>query len=92
MIRLLNTLLAGSVALGALAGSAVAQNMPKKIGYVVNYATHEWYQNVIKGMKAHAAEIGTPETDTEVGRGGLEGKRHLLARMESDPRAGNRST
>ena len=32
--------------------------MPKRIGYVVNYATHEWYQNVIKGMKDHAAAIG----------------------------------
>ena len=36
----------------------MAQKTPKKIGYVVNYATHEWYQNVIKGMKDHAAELG----------------------------------
>ncbi len=40
------------------AGPALAQKTPKKIGYVVNYATHEWYQNVIKGMKDHAAELG----------------------------------
>ena len=44
-------LLASAAALALVAGSAQAQNMPKKIGYVTNYATHEWYQNVIKGMK-----------------------------------------
>ena len=35
-----------------------AEAMPKKIGYVTNYATHEWYQNVIKGMKAHGKDLG----------------------------------
>ncbi|MGH6860992.1 MAG: sugar ABC transporter substrate-binding protein, partial [Phyllobacterium sp.] len=49
-------LLASATALVAV--SAQAQNMPKKIGYVTNYATHEWYQNVIKGMKAHGKELG----------------------------------
>src|SRR6185503_2612506 len=39
-----------------------------------------------------AAEIGTSETDAEVGRSGLEGKRDLLARMKTDPGAGDRST
>jgi ABC-type sugar transport system substrate-binding protein len=38
--------------------TAMAQNMPKKIGYVTNYATHEWYQNVIKGMQDRAAQLG----------------------------------
>ena len=52
-------LLAGVAAFALTAGSAsAADNMPKRVGYVVNYATHEWYQNVIKGMKAHAAELG----------------------------------
>ena len=32
--------------------------MPKRIGYVTNYATHEWYQNVIKGMQDRAKELG----------------------------------
>jgi ribose transport system substrate-binding protein len=41
-----------------MAFSAQAEMMPKKIGYVTNYATHEWYQNVIKGMKAHAKDLG----------------------------------
>ncbi|MDR3372129.1 MAG: sugar ABC transporter substrate-binding protein [Ancalomicrobiaceae bacterium] len=50
-------LLMASVAV-LIATSAQAANMPKKIGYVTNYATHEWYQNVIKGMKAHAKELG----------------------------------
>jgi ribose transport system substrate-binding protein len=51
-------LLLTTAAMVLAAGPALAQNMPKKIGYVVNYATHEWYQNVIKGMKDHAAELG----------------------------------
>ncbi len=37
---------------------ARADEVPKHIGYVVNYATHEWYQNVIKGMKDHAKLLG----------------------------------
>ena len=40
---------------GARHGSA---DMPKKIGYVTNYATHEWYQNVIKGMQDRAKQLG----------------------------------
>ena len=51
-------LLLATAAMALAAAPALAQNMPKKIGYVVNYATHEWYQNVIKGMKDHAAELG----------------------------------
>ena len=51
-------LLAGVAAFALTVGSASAADMPKRVGYVVNYATHEWYQNVIKGMKAHAAELG----------------------------------
>ena len=51
-------LLAASVAGIALSVSAAAADMPKKIGYVTNYATHEWYQNVIKGMQDRAAELG----------------------------------
>jgi ribose transport system substrate-binding protein len=58
MRKLLKTALVTSVALAALAGVAAAQNMPKKIGYVVNYATHEWYQNVIKGMKDRGQQLG----------------------------------
>ena len=41
-----------------MSASAMAQEMPKKIGYVTNYATHEWYQNVIKGMKDRAGQLG----------------------------------
>src|SRR4051795_12775303 len=51
-------LLASAAALTFVAGAGQAQNMPKKICYVVNYATHEWYQNVIKGMTAHAKDLG----------------------------------
>jgi len=57
MKKFLVGLLAASAIMIA-AGSAYAENMPKKVGYVVNYATHEWYQNVIKGMKDRAAQLG----------------------------------
>ncbi len=47
-------LFASAAALALSASAAQAQDMPKRIGYVTNYATHEWYQNVIKGMEARA--------------------------------------
>ena len=58
MTRLFINMLAAGAAVVALTSGAFAEDMPKRIGYVVNYATHEWYQNVIKGMKDHAAAIG----------------------------------
>ena len=58
-MRMTKSILFASVAMLAMGvASAQADNMPKKIGYVTNYATHEWYQNVIKGMKAHGKELG----------------------------------
>lgn len=51
-------LFASAAAVAFTAFAAQAQNMPKKIGYVTNYATHEWYQNVIKGMQDRAKELG----------------------------------
>ena len=57
-MKTVRRLLVAGAALAALTVGANAAGSPKRIGYVVNYATHEWYQNVIKGMKAHAAEIG----------------------------------
>jgi len=35
-----------------------APAVPERIGYVVNYAMHEWYQNVMKGMRERVAEYG----------------------------------
>lgn len=35
-----------------------AGKIPKRIGYVTNYAMHEWYQNVMKGMRERAAMLG----------------------------------
>ena len=35
-----------------------AQANPKRIGYIVNYGTHEWYQNVIFGLQSRADELG----------------------------------
>lgn len=51
-------LFASAAVLALSAAAAQAENMPKRIGYVTNYATHEWYQNVIKGMQARAKELG----------------------------------
>ena len=47
-----------ALASSALAGSANAQQMPERLGYIVNYATHEWYQNVIFGMEQRAEQLG----------------------------------
>ncbi len=35
-----------------------AEKIPQRVGFVVNYAMHEWYQNVMKGMKARATQYG----------------------------------
>jgi len=56
-MKLMKTMLLASAAI-LMGASVQAQNMPKKIGYVTNYATHEWYQNVIKGMQDRAKELG----------------------------------
>ena len=47
-----------ALASSALAVSANAQQMPERLGYIVNYATHEWYQNVIFGMEQRAEQLG----------------------------------
>lgn len=31
---------------------------PLKVGYVVNYLSHEWYQNICKAARQRAAELG----------------------------------
>ncbi|WP_010109858.1 sugar ABC transporter substrate-binding protein [Verminephrobacter aporrectodeae] len=62
MKRFIAILLASASALALISAPAQAQaqtqKMPKRIGYVTNYATHEWYQNVIKGMQDHAKKLG----------------------------------
>ena len=52
-------LFASTAAIGShgLRGAG-AETCRRRIGYVTNYATHEWYQNVIKGMQDHAKELG----------------------------------
>jgi ribose transport system substrate-binding protein len=56
--KFLASLLATSAALAVMSAAALSAEMPKKIGYVTNYATHEWYQNVIKGMQDRAKQLG----------------------------------
>lgn len=58
MSRFMSVLSGTTAAFALIAGVASAQEMPARIGYVVNYATHEWYQNVIKGMTDRATELG----------------------------------
>jgi len=43
---------------GETDSAAGSGDLPGKIGYVTNYATHEWYQNVIKGMQDRCDELG----------------------------------
>ena len=68
-MRLAARTLPGSVAGFALwSGMAMADN-PQTVGYIVNYATHEWYQNVIKGMQDRADQLGTVVVATHTGLG-----------------------
>lgn len=48
----------GSVACFVMMTGAALAEMPERVGYVTNYATHEWYQNVIKGMQDRAGQLG----------------------------------
>jgi len=52
-------LVVGGTALAAEGVPLVdAPKIPERIGYVLNYAMHEWYQNVMKGMRSRAADYG----------------------------------
>lgn len=56
MTRLLPAVLA--LALAAVSGCAAADDGKVKVGYVVNFGSHEWYQNVVKGAEDTAKEEG----------------------------------
>lgn len=56
MTRLLPAVLA--LALVAVTGCAAADDGKVKVGYVVNFGSHEWYQNVIKGAQDTAKQEG----------------------------------
>ena len=58
MSAIRNVLMVGTALTALGAASAAAQEIPERVGYIVNYATHEWYQNVIRGMQARADELG----------------------------------
>jgi len=58
MTRSIKALMLAAACAPLMAVAAAAQDTPKTIGYIVNYATHEWYQNVIGGMRDRAAEMG----------------------------------
>jgi ABC-type sugar transport system substrate-binding protein len=56
MTRLLPAVLALAVA--AATGCAAADDGKVKVGYVVNFGSHEWYQNVVRGAQDTAKEVG----------------------------------
>lgn len=58
MNRTIKAIALAAMASTATAGLAAAQDVPQTIGYITNYATHEWYQNVIGGMRDRASELG----------------------------------
>lgn len=53
---LLTALIAGPVFAGGQQEAAGKETL--KVGYVVNFMSHEWYQNIVSGAKARAAELG----------------------------------
>ena len=68
ILRLLTAGTALAAITMATASAQAEDKMPKRIGYVVNYATHEWYQNVIKGMMDRGAQLGI-EVEVKTGSG-----------------------
>lgn len=56
MTRLLPAVLAAGLALSGCSNPADSDGV--KLGYVVNFGSHEWYQNVIKGAEDTAKEQG----------------------------------
>jgi ribose transport system substrate-binding protein len=58
LLILVMVLLGAMLFAGGEQEGAGDSDMPKKIGYVTNYAMHEWYQNVMKGMRDRAAQLG----------------------------------
>jgi ABC-type sugar transport system substrate-binding protein len=58
MSKLLKSICLATVSTAVVTGAVMAQDKPATIGYITNYATHEWYQNVIQGMRDRSAELG----------------------------------
>lgn len=70
--RILSALLVGALSASALTGCSLVKDTSSisnksnqstsgkhiKIGYVVNFGSHEWYQNIIKGAEATAKQNG----------------------------------
>lgn len=56
MTRLFAAVLA--LAVVSVTGCAAADDGKVKVGYVVNFGSHEWYQNVIKGAEDTAKDQG----------------------------------
>lgn len=60
--KVLSVLLSATMLTGLMSGFAqtvMAEGTEGlKFGYVVNDMSHEWYQNIVKGAEARAAELG----------------------------------
>lgn len=57
-VRILCALFVAAASLMGSAVQAAQGDIPKHVGYIVNYATHEWYRNVIAGMQERAKQLG----------------------------------
>lgn len=75
-MKRINAMLFGGAAALALTTGIAAADGPQRIGYIVNYATHEWYQNVIGGMQDRANELGI---ELEVRDANLDVARQIAA-------------
>jgi ribose transport system substrate-binding protein len=73
---LLILMIAVFVSVFALYGGAVAAEKKLKVGYVVNYMSHEWYQNICNGAKRRAEELGV---ELEIADANLDSARQVAA-------------
>ena len=52
------TTAASAAATTAVSADTTTSDKPIVVGYVVNDMGHEWYQNIVKGAKVRASEVG----------------------------------
>lgn len=56
--RILSILMALVLCMCALSAAFAEEAATPKVGYCVNFMSHEWYQNICKGAEARAEELG----------------------------------
>ena len=53
-----NSCIVGACASGRISKCCVRPGRLEEVGYVVNFMSHEWYQNIIQGAQHRAKELG----------------------------------